>query len=225
MPARLPDTRPDDQPGAEEPVMTFARVCSMMIAVAAMFGGDAAAQSRLEVGAQLSTLRLTDFGATNAGLGGRASYDVLPWLAVEGELNLFPRDRVDVRSSPGGATDLRVRYSRHRLEGFVGPKAGVRGERFGVFAKAQPGFARLTDKGVNCLGEDCARVLFLMALPDYRTELAVNLGGVLEYYPSARTVARVDLGTTMIRHRSFAPPCDDCTSRNFSSRVGFGFRF
>ena len=80
-------------------------------------------------------------------------------------------------------------------------------------------------KGINCLGEVCTRMLFLLARPEYRTEFATNLGGVLEFYPSPSIVARVDLGTTLIRHRSFAPPCDDCTSTNFSSRVGFGFRF
>jgi hypothetical protein len=68
--------------------------------------------------------------------------------------------------------------------------------------------------------------LLLLARADYRTEFAMNLGGVLEFYPSPRIVTRLDLGTTLIRHRSFAPPrCDGCTSSNFSSRVGVGFRF
>jgi hypothetical protein len=186
----------------------------------------AQSSSRFEVGAQVSTLRLTHFDATNSGLGGRGSFDVSRWLAIEGELNFFPRDRVEVESSPGPAADIRIGYSRTRFEGFVGPKLGLRRDKYGLFGKIQPGFARLTDKGVRCVSEDCARMLFLLARPDYRTEFAMNLGGVLEFYPSPRIVTRLDLGTTLIRHRSFAPPwCDGCTSSNFSSRVGVGFRF
>ena len=70
------------------------------------------------------------------------------------------------------------------------------------------------------------RVLMLLAVPEYRTEFAFDLGGVLEFYPSARTVARIDAGDTMIRHRSSAvPPCQECTTHNFSSRFGVGVRF
>lgn len=211
--------------------MKIARVSSGLwtfLLVLAASGRPAVAQSstpRLEVGAQVSALRLTDFDAVNSGFGGRVAYDLSRLLTIEGELNLFPSDRVDVRSAFPPEADIRLRYIRHRFEGFVGPKLGIRRERFGVFGRFQPGFARLTDRGVGCVGEDCARILFLLVRPEYRTEFAWNLGGGVEYYPTARTVARVDLGATMIRHRSFAPPCRDCTSRNFSSRVGFGFRF
>jgi len=50
---------------------------------------------------------------------------------------------------------------------------------------------------------------------------------VLELYPSGRSVARFEVGDTIVRHRSTAPPCfsGDCTSHNLGSRVGFGVRF
>jgi hypothetical protein len=73
------------------------------------------------------------------------------------------------------------------------------------------------------VGQPCA--LILLARPVYRTEPAIDVGGVLEIYPTARTVARIDLGTTLIRHRSYVPPCRNCTSSNFASSVGFGYRF
>jgi outer membrane protein with beta-barrel domain len=207
--------------------MLYVRVFSSFVLVLTIGVESALAQSqsRFEVGAQVSTLRLTDFDATNSGLGGRASFDLSRWLAIEGELNFFPRDRVEVESSPGPAADIRIGYSRTRFEGFAGPKIGLRRDKYGLFGKIQPGFARLTDKGVSCVDEACARMLFLLAPPEYHTEFAMNLGGVFEFYPSPRIVTRLDLGTTLIRHRSFAPPCDDCTSSNFSSRVGVGFRF
>jgi hypothetical protein len=178
---------------------------------------------RLELGAQFSTLRLTDFGSTTAGIGGRLSFNVSRRFAIDGEINFFPNDRAEIQTLPTLAPNLRVGYSRRRADAFIGPKVGLRNERVGVFVTVRPGFARLTDRGVNCLGSECA--LVLIAAPVYQTEFALNTGGVLEFYPSRRTVARIDLGTTIIRHRSAAPPCNDCTTGNFSSRLGVGFRF
>ena len=48
---------------------------------------------RLEVGMQASFLRLSDFESTNAGLGGRFSFDLADWAALEAEVDFFPRRR------------------------------------------------------------------------------------------------------------------------------------
>lgn len=179
---------------------------------------------RLEVGAQFSTLRLADSdGKTNVGFGGRLSYDILRWLAVEGEMNLFTDDELEYRGSAPVVAEYTLTYERRRVEGFFGPKLGMRWNRFGLFGKMRPGFARLSNEGIGCAGEPCTRML--IAPVEYETEFALDLGGVVEFYPTTRTVTRLDLGSTMIRHRSFAPPCRECTSRNFASRIGVGFRF
>jgi hypothetical protein len=123
--------------------------------------------------------------------------------------------------------DLRIRHYRQRTEAFFGAKLGYRSERFGVFAKLRPGFTSLSERSGPdmCEGEVCAFVL--LARPEYRTEFAMDLGGILEFYPSRRLVARFELGDTIIRHRSTAPPCwgAGCTSNNVSSKFGFGLRF
>ena len=106
---------------------------------------------------------------------------------------------------------------------FAGPKAGVRSGRLGVFAKARPGCTRLFDRGLGCSGEICA--LILLAGPVYRTEFAMDLGGVVEVYPSGDSLLRFDLGTTVVRHRSLAPPCHDCTTRHLAASLGAGWRF
>jgi len=185
------------------------------------------AAPRVEIGAQISTLRLTDSDATNAGLGGRVSYDLAPWLAAEGEFSFFPTDEIAVLGSALSGSDFRVVHRRQRAEAFFGLKLGTRFERFGVFAKVRPGFASLTHREMECVGAPCALMMLLLVQPVYRTELAVDLGGVLEFYPSSRMVVRVDLGDTIIRHRSTAPPCwiGECTTHNFASRFGIGFRF
>ena len=81
--------------------------------------------------------------------------------------------------------------------------------------------ARLSDRGLGCDGELCA--LILVARPQYRTEFAFDVGGTVQFYPSARTIARFDLGDVMIRNRSSAPPCTGCTTH--TSRLGVGMRF
>lgn len=205
---------------------THAWVVATIAAIVCLAAGPASAQTdarRLEVGGHFSTLSIGDAGNTNAGLGGRVSYELSRWLAVEGELSFFPHDRLDIDAGISSLT-LQTRYSRRRLEGFVGPKIGFRGGKFGAFAKVHPGFARLIDKGMRCLGEMCALALF--ARPEYETEFALDVGGIVEFYPTDRASARFDLGTTAIRHRSLgAPPCRACTTQNFATSLGMGFKF
>ena len=190
----------------------------------------ASAQSiadRMEVAANLSLLRLSDFDATNAGLGGRLSFDLTNWAAVETEVNFCPRDRVTHPKSNTSFGSYRVISDRSRTDALFGIKVGAQTGRLGAFLKARPGVTRLADKGTRCEGPSCAVILMLLARNRYSTEFAFDFGGGVEVYPTARTVARVELGDTMIRHRSFAPPCpaSQCTSHNFSSRVGLGYRF
>jgi hypothetical protein len=202
------------------PILVVVFLCSADVASAQP------AASRLEVGAQASFLSLSDFDTTNAGVGGHLSYDLAKWTAVEAEASFFPND--DVTLPPSSlAPNLRVTYARKRAAAFFGVKTGIRGDKLGLFAKARPGFTRLTAAGTPALCSGTLCPLALLVRPEYRTEFAFDLGGVLEVYPSGRTVARFELGDTMIRHRSMAPPCWQarCTSHNLSSLVGAGFRF
>jgi len=181
---------------------------------------------RLDIAAQASMLRLNDSGSTSAGIGGRMTFDLSPWVALDGEVNFYPRDNFALASEVVVNGNMQLVYHRRRSDAFAGLKMGQRGDRFGLFVKARPGFARLSDKGVECRGEVCALALILFAPTEYRTEFALDLGGIVEYYPTARTFARFDIGDVMIRHRNAtAPPCAACTSHNLSTRVGIGFRF
>jgi hypothetical protein len=189
----------------------------------------AAAQApgeRVTFGAQLSMFGVADdTDSTSFGVGARASYALTRWLAADAEFSFFPRDRAEFGFGDGVAPVAPgfTEYHRRRVTLFAGPKAGVRSERLGVFAKARPGFTRLFDRGLGCSGDICA--LILLARPVYRTELAIDLGGVVEVYPSSGSLLRFDLGTAIVRHRSLAPPCNDCTTRNLSSSLGVGWRF
>ena len=189
--------------------------------------GTASAQPvepRFEVGGLASVLRLSDFNATSAGLGGRVLFRVSEWISVDGEMSLLPNDKIVGPTAETSIGPFHVERSRRRLDALAGVNIGARRDRFRAFLKVRPGVTRLYNKGMSCLGAGCAVVL--IALDTYRTEFALDLGGGVEFYPSRRTVARVEFGDTMIRHRSFAPPCaSGCTSHNLSSRLGIGVRF
>lgn len=85
---------------------------------------------RFEIGAQYTALRLSELDVTDSGFGGRFTYNVNDNFAVEAGGNFFPRDR----EFEGG----------RKVQGLFGVKAGVRGERVGVFAKVRPGFVRFS---------------------------------------------------------------------------------
>lgn len=204
--------------------------CVAALVTLAFVGGaqTAAAQpaaDRFEVAANLNVLRLSDFDATSAGIGGRVSFDLTRHAALEGELAFFPKDRIVQPPFPTAFGPFQIANERRRMAVLAGLKVGTRGERFGVFAKARPGVTRLIDRGTACEGPGCATIL--IARSTYRSEFAFDFGGGVELYPTARTVARFEMGDTFIRHRSSAPPCpaSQCTSHNLSSRLGFGYRF
>jgi hypothetical protein len=162
-----------------------------------------------------------------AGVGGRLTIDLTPHVALEGELAFYPKDRIDGVIRETSAGTYQIVGDRRRTDALFGVKVGTRFDRFGVFGKARPGVTRLADRGTGCEGPGCAVILMLIAPYQYRTEFAFDFGGGVEMYPTARTVARVEVGDTMIRHRSAAPPCPagECTSHNLSTRLGIGYRF
>ena len=183
---------------------------------------------RMEVGGGAAVHRLSKTDTTSAGVTGRFSVDVTKWLTAEAEMTFFPNDDITLRTTLPDV-DFGLVYERRRTDGFFGAKIGYRGSRYGVFGKVRPGFTHLTSQGMDCVGDDCARILMLslVAPSSYRTEFALDLGGGFEFYPSRRTVTRVEFGDTMIRHNSLAPPCwqNTCTSHNFTTRIGGGVRF
>ena len=179
----------------------------------------------VELGGQMNVLRLSDSSDTNVGLGGRVTFNVAPWLGLEGEYQFLPDDVLDTASVSVDGRVLGLRYERRRSTALFGVKAGYRGGRIGVFGKARPGVTVLSDRGVECRGDVCA--LILLAVPEYRSEFAFDVGGVLEFYPSPRWLVRFDIGSLIIRHRSSAPPCPrgDCTSSNLATSFGLAVRF
>jgi outer membrane protein with beta-barrel domain len=153
---------------------------------------------KFEIGGQFVVTRLSDIlDDTNVGVGGRLTYNFTQNIALEGELNYFPQD-------------LGVVTSTSSYQGLFGIKTGIRSERAGIFGKIRPGFTRF-DRPTPATTA---------------TQFTLDLGGVLELYPSKSTVVRFDIGDAMINYTTdLVPAALTGTSHNLQFGIGFGFRF
>lgn len=195
----------------------FTRAAVLLVVTAAGFHVPPTARAqtgipRVEVGAQLSVIDLRDsLSEKPIGLGGRVSYNVTNYVAVEAEVNhFFPPE-----------------IGNSRTQALFGVKAGKRfgdaGEpSVGLFVKARPGLVRFNGPPAPGVSVDGT------------TKAALDLGGVFEIYPSKRVVVRFDVGDTLIFYngqtirRLSLPggPQDQLqTSHNFQAGIGIGFRF
>jgi len=211
-----------------------------IVALLLFAGSDVSAQSdtpRYEVGAQFSLIRFGDLDITEPGFGGRFTYNINDHLAVEAEGNFFHRNA----KSFGGF----VLQGGRKIEALFGVKAGVRTRRLGVFGKVRPGFVHFSNfEKPEALGIVCAGSCTVPAPPFNfsETDVAVDLGGVIELYPSRRTIVRFDVGDTIVHSGSgktivlpgitqfpgFTSPTKDIvrsTSHNLQFSIGIGFRF
>ncbi|HWS89321.1 MAG TPA: outer membrane beta-barrel protein [Pyrinomonadaceae bacterium] len=172
---------------------------------------------RAEVGAFYTGVKLEGFGETVNGLGGRFGYNFNKNFALDTEFSFFPESR------------LGNRQFGQKTQAFAGVRAGARSRYVGLFAKARPGVMFI---GEVTSGFNCNSTSFGQTCRPSHNNLALDLGGVLELYPSARTIVRLDAGDTIVRIRnatlgvlSGGPTATSNTTHNFQFSVGFGYRF
>ena len=186
---------------------------------------------KVEIGVQYSSLsfNLPVFGGTqNApGFGGRVTYNLNDFFAVEAEGNLYP-----TTTRPDYVTGGAARQAQ------FGVKVGRRWKSFGLFAKARPGFVSFGET-LTPLRVESGGVNFFQFGRERKTHFSTDVGGVLEFYASRRTFVRVDAGDTIIRygeHTELLPvpltsassalgPARAETMHNFQFTAGVGFRF
>jgi hypothetical protein len=162
-----------------------------------------------EVGGQLSVIDLRDSVSEKPpGYGGRFAYNITDHLAIDAAVNYFSTSEVNL----------------NRTQGLFGVKAGRRfgSPSFGLFAKVRPGFIRFHGErrpGITVNGA---------------TKFALEVGGVVELYPSRHVVLRLDVGDAMvfyngetIRQLSLpgGPERRLGTSHNLQMGIGVGFCF
>lgn len=200
--------------------------------------GEAHAQSgtqsdelpKFEIGGHFSSLTL-DADTTEPGLGVRLTYNVNRNLAFEAEGNLFPHD----------ARQRSFRNGGRATQGLFGVKIGKRYQRFGIFVKARPGLVSFTRGRFDVVPNNDGSTFPFGFRTERLTHFALDVGGVLEFYPSRRIVTRFDAGDTIIRYgdttvqsiQGFpdgtfltAPiTIGGAVRHNFQFSAGVGFRF
>ena len=195
----------------------FAAAALLMLAPATSRAQAQTDEHKFEVGVVYTAIGVEQLDQSSKGLGARFAYNLNDNFAVDAEGSLFPRD------------GLGNNQTGQNTQGFVGLKAGVRSKYVGVFGKVRPGVMHI---GTSISGFDCdSGGSFNVCRPD-RSHLALDAGVVTEFYPTSRTIVRVDLGDTIVRFRSAGRNVFDGTqvssssvSHNFQVSIGFGYRF
>ena len=168
------------------------------------------------------------------GLGGRVGYRAGSYITLEAEVNFFPRDN--------NFEDGR------KVEGLFGVKVGQRSKKTGWFGKARPGFLYASKGDLQSKSGTLCVAVFPPPPgcfdPKATTGFAFDVGGIVEFYPSPRTIVRFDVGDTILRFGDrnvpvlINPPAGAAfpsrevvirkpaeTTHNLQASVGFGFRF
>lgn len=187
---------------------------------------------RYEVGAQFTSITKPDYngGATEPGFGGRFTFNLNKSVALEAVGNFFPHKC----SFCGNLGDNAGNIS----QAMFGVKAGKRFQKWGIFAKGRPGLVSFSQGDSKYETTAPGNFQFI----HHRlTNFAVDLGGVLEFYPSKHIVTRFDAGDTLIKYRRrdtsffgldasggvilipYTIPGE--TRHNFQFSAGVGFRF
>lgn len=132
---------------------------------------------------------------TQTGFGGRFGYNLTNNIALEAELNFFPK--ADSFSQPSAFNDGRL------TEGLFGLKAGKRFRKIGVFGKVRPGFLHATKGDLQGNPRVGCPAVFPPLAGCFETtstnSFAFDFGGVVEIYPTKRTIIRFDAGDTIVR--------------------------
>ncbi|MGH9839485.1 MAG: outer membrane beta-barrel protein [Blastocatellia bacterium] len=199
-----------------------------VIVLLAGFCSTAAAQTELprtEIGIQV-TLPIYNADGYNpeTGIGGRFTYNLNKYLAVEGAVTYFP-NKPDICDN-GVSTCNARKYQGvgdERLLGVFGAKVGYRHNKFGLFLKARPGFIQLYKSPFNGDNTGCVfhtrREGYLICRV---TDFAFDTGSVVEFYPTKRLMFRTDVGTVIIRQGDvYKTPVKGL----FQVSVGVGVRF
>lgn len=187
---------------------------------------------KFEVAAEFSTLNRDDFRGIKAepGVGARFTFNLNKNFALESSGYFFPQRCFNCASN-GRITEV-----------VGGLKAGKRFQTWGIFAKARPGVVSFSQGHFDIIQTGTPPAFPFEFQVKRTNNFATDLGGVLEFYPSKRIVARFDAGDTLIHFKrrpthsiAFDPSTNTYslipfsiparTTHNFQFSASVGFRF
>ena len=162
---------------------------------------------KLEVGIESILTFPNSNGPTLPGVGARLTYNLNRHVALEGAAYF----------SPGNCQFCSGETTGFMTQGVFGVKAGQRFKKFGLFVKARPGVINLSRAEYDLVPTGSSKG-FLAPFDENpfklvnrsRTDFAVDVGGVLEIYPTKKFFLRFDGGLLIER----------IGSRNFHTFTG-----
>jgi hypothetical protein len=161
----------------------------VLAAVVLCFAACAEAQvayTRHELGVSGTYTRTSYFDPNLGGITGRYTLNFRPELALETSFTFYPPHLSPVAGQGGRS-----------LSWFAGPKAGIRRNTWGLFGKAMPGFRHFTS--VPDFRIESTSPLQVSSVTEGRTHFALELGGVLELYPTSKWIIRTDVTEVLTR--------------------------
>lgn len=167
-----------------------------------------------ELGVAATGIHLSD--NNNFGVGGRAVFNLNSFFSLEGEGNFFLNNASPKLFSGGRA-----------IEGLFGPKIGLRIGDIGFFAKVRPGVISFSNT-VQGITINPTPPFSFSIQTGRLTEPALDLGGVIEFYPSKHWAWRTDIGDTAIFYQSssfLGIRVPGTSKSNFQFNTGLQYRF
>jgi hypothetical protein len=142
---------------------------------------------RLEVGPLFTTMISAREGVgvrADPGFGGYASYKLYKVFYLDGDVLYFPRYTSTSGPHDGGQI----------MQALAGVKGGIRRNHFGFFGKVRPGFNSYS-KALTSITMTNSGVA-----NDYdrSTSFALDLGGIIEFYPAEHGTFRLEVGDTHV---------------------------
>ena len=169
---------------------------------------------KYEVGIE-SMLTFSSNGPTLPGVGARLTYNLNRHFALEGAAYF----------SPGNCQFCSGEVTGFITQGMVGVKAGQRFKKFGLFVKARPGVINLSQAQFELVSTGSSKGIptgpfdetpFKLVTRS-RTDFAVDVGPVVEIYPTKKFFLRFDMGLLIERvgSRTFNSFAFDQTTGGF----------
>ncbi|MGZ8845544.1 MAG: hypothetical protein ACXW3C_03685 [Pyrinomonadaceae bacterium] len=140
---------------------------------------------KFEVGGDISTVTFGS-GITELGVGGRFTYNLNSHVALEAAGYYFPNN-----------CNFCGRNSGRVSEGLFGVKIGKRFNKWGIFGKVRPGVLSFSKGQFDIVSLTSSTVpLSFVTVEKRLNTFAIDVGGVLEFYPTKRIITRMDFGVT-----------------------------
>ncbi len=157
---------------------------------------------------------------TDPGLGGYASYRVYKIFYFDSDVLYFPASRVSAGPHDGGEI----------FQGLFGLKGGVRRNHFGFFGKVRPGFNSYSAAVTSVATPAQGPITYTYGRS---TNVVLDLGGIVEFYPSERSTLRLEAGDTHLFYGTKSINIDgaptlypgDGLKHTIQFIVGYGWRF